>query len=161
MSAAVDRHQFAIGYGVARQGLPSAASFRTWLAEALPARSRACAVALRVVDADEARTLNHSFRGRDYATNVLSFPAGEARLDDGTRLLGDIAICAPVVVREAAEQGKSTRAHFAHLTVHGMLHLLGYDHEETGEAETMERRERLLLKRLGFPDPYRVGADQA
>ena len=99
--------------------------------------------------AAEARRLNREYRGRDYATNVLSFPYSDKPL------CGDVVICAPVVAREARAQGKDVRAHHAHLLVHGLLHLRGYDHERgPREAARMEARERAILSRLGFPDPY-------
>lgn len=106
---------------------------------------------MRFVDAEEGRTLNRHYRHRDYATNVLSFVyASEPAVS------GDLVVCVPVVLREASEQGKPPQAHFAHLIVHGMLHLLGYDHE-TGrkEAARMEAKEREILAGLGYPDPYR------
>ncbi len=105
---------------------------------------------MRFVGADEGRKLNRDYRGRDYATNVLSFP-----YESGSRLAGDLVLCLPVVEREAEEQGKPPEAHFAHLIVHGMLHLQGYDHE-TGadDAERMEAVEREILEALGYPDPY-------
>ena len=104
---------------------------------------------MRLVGIDEGRALNRDWRGRDYATNVLSFPMQEPGY------LGDIVICAAVVAREAVEQHKSARAHWAHMVVHGVLHLLGHDHVVDAEAERMEALERKLLLRLGFPDPYR------
>lgn len=114
-------------------------------------------LSLRIVDETEMRGLNARFRGRDYATNVLSFPADlPAELD--LPLLGDIAICAPVVRREAAAQGKAADAHWEHMIVHGTLHLLGHDHENTAEAERMEALERQVLAHLGRPDPYREQA---
>jgi len=110
-------------------------------------------VALRIIDEAEMRALNLRYRGRDYATNVLSFPADlPAGLD--LPLLGDIAICAPVVRREAADQSKPPEAHWEHLLVHGMLHLLGFDHEEETAAQTMENLERRILATLGRADPY-------
>jgi probable rRNA maturation factor len=144
-----------VGYAVPRAGVPAAASFRQWVEAALRGakRRRATELSIRVVDADEGRTLNRDYRGKDYATNVLSF---EAELPPGLALplIGDIVICAPVVAREAAEQGKPPRDHWAHLTVHGVLHLLGYDHLEEAEAEAMEALETRVLARLGIPDPY-------
>jgi probable rRNA maturation factor len=110
-------------------------------------------VAIRIVDADEGQALNLQYRGRDYATNVLSFPAD---LPPGVNLplIGDLVICAPVVAREAAEQGKKPTDHWAHMTVHGTLHLLGYDHMEDAEAEAMEALETRILAGLGIADPY-------
>jgi probable rRNA maturation factor len=110
-------------------------------------------VAIRVVGEKEGRALNHKYRGKDYATNVLSFPT---ELPEGVNLplLGDLVICAPVVAQEAQAQGKALNAHYAHLTVHGVLHLLGLDHDDEREAEAMERIERGILADLGLPDPY-------
>lgn len=96
----------------------------------------------------EGRRVNREFRGKDYATNVLTFIYGAKPLE------GDVVICAPVVAREAKAQGKSIAAHHAHLLVHGLLHLQGLDHERRGEAERMENRERRILAKLGFGDPY-------
>ncbi|WP_114241729.1 rRNA maturation RNase YbeY [Dyella sp. C9] len=144
-----------IVYGVARKGVPAAASFRRWVDAALRGakRRKAAELAIRIVDTREGRMLNREYRGRDYATNVLSFPA---ELPPGLNLplIGDLAICAPVVAREAAEQGISPRDHWAHLTVHGVLHLLGYDHIEDTEAEAMEALETRILAGLGIADPY-------
>lgn len=105
---------------------------------------------MRFVDAEEGRQLNRDYRGKDYATNVLSFPYAVEPV-----VQGDLVVCLPVVLREAAEQGKAAPAHFAHLVAHGMLHLQGYDHE-TGEADAlrMEAKEREIMAALGFPDPY-------
>ncbi len=111
---------------------------------------------MRVVSPAESRRLNHAWRSKDKPTNVLSFPA-EAPGGVTPRMLGDLAICASVVAREAREQGKPLRAHWAHMVVHGTLHLLGHDHERGArEAAAMERLEKRILARLGFPDPYRV-----
>jgi len=144
-----------LGYALPRRGLPASASFRRWVAAALAGAGRddATELSIRLVDADEGRELNHQYRGKDYATNVLSFPV---ELPDGieTPLIGDLVICAPVVAREAAEQGKPERHHWAHLTVHGILHLLGYDHIVEAEAEVMEALERRILATLDIPDPY-------
>lgn len=146
--------QLALGYGAPRRGVPARASFQRWAEAALRGARRhgRYALSLRVVDAEEGRQLNHQWRGRDYATNVLSFPAGE-RIE-GLRLLGDIALCAPVVAREAGEQGKPVSAHFAHLTVHGILHLLGHDHETAADAAAMEALEVRILATLGLANPY-------
>jgi probable rRNA maturation factor len=116
-------------------------------------RRQPAEVAIRIVGADEGQALNRDYRGKDYATNVLSFPA---ELPPGVDLplIGDLAICAPVVAREATEQGKKPRDHWAHLTVHGTLHLLGYDHIEDAEAEAMEALETRILAGLGIGDPY-------
>ena len=126
--------------------VPSDRSIRAWARAAL---ARAAAVTVRFVGEAEGRALNRDFRGRDYATNVLTFVYA------ASPLAGDVVICAPVVAREARDQGKAVRAHYAHLVVHGLLHLQGHDHERAGEAGRMERRERAVLARLGFPDPYR------
>ena len=142
-----------VSYGLPRKGLPSAVSFRRWAEAAAQGRIRRGDLAIRVVDTKEGRALNRHYRGKDYATNVLSFPVD---LPEGVDLpmLGDLVICAPVVAREAKEQGKPLAAHYAHLTVHGVLHLLGLDHEDEREAEAMEQLEREILAGLGLPDPY-------
>ncbi|KPA89137.1 MULTISPECIES: rRNA maturation RNase YbeY [Pseudomonas] len=133
---------------------PSEADFRTWCALALRQRSADSELTIRLVDEAEGRELNRTWRQKDYATNVLSFPADvpDELLD--IPLLGDLVICVPVVAREAAEQGKALEAHWAHLVIHGCLHLLGYDHIDDEEAEEMEALERELLAELGHPDPY-------
>jgi probable rRNA maturation factor len=110
-------------------------------------------LAIRIVGEREGCALNRHYRGKDKATNVLSFPA---ELPEGVTLplLGDIVLCAPVVAREAHAQGKTLSAHYAHLTVHGVLHLLGWDHENAREADAMEALERQVLDLLGYADPY-------
>ncbi|MBL8300221.1 MAG: rRNA maturation RNase YbeY [Rhodanobacteraceae bacterium] len=141
--------------GLAAAGIPRADSFRRWVEAALAAarRRRASEVSIHLVGDDEGRRYNRDYRGRDYATNVLSFPA-ELPAGVRTPLLGDLIVCAPVVAREAAEQHKPPRHHYAHMTVHGVLHLLGYDHHLDIEAEQMEAIERRALARLGIADPY-------
>lgn len=139
--------------------LPSEAQLRAWCELALRQRSADSELTIRLVDEPEGRELNRTYRQRDYATNVLSFPADLPDELDGIQLLeipllGDLVICAPVVEREAGEQDKSLEAHWAHLVIHGCLHLLGYDHLEEAEAEEMETLERTLLAELGHPDPY-------
>ena len=154
------RLDVAVGYALPRAGIPAAASFRKWAATALQGRIREADLAIRIVDAEEGRALNRHYRGKDYATNVLGFPAEiPPGLPKGVKLplLGDLVICAPVVAREAQEQGKPLNAHYAHLTVHGCLHLLGLDHEDPREADAMEQLEREILAGLGLPDPYAAG----
>ncbi|GAB2491049.1 rRNA maturation RNase YbeY [Arenimonas alkanexedens] len=142
-----------VSYGLPRAGLPAAVSLRRWAAAAAQGRIKRADLAIRLVDAKEGRALNRHYRGKDYATNVLSFPV---ELPEGVNLplLGDLVICAPVVAKEALEQGKPLSAHYAHLTIHGVLHLLGLDHEDEREAEAMEQMEREILASLGLPDPY-------
>jgi len=108
-------------------------------------------ITVRVVDADEGRALNHSYRGKDYATNVLTFDYARA-----PRVHADLVLCAPVVAQEAKDQGKTLRAHYQHLLVHGALHAAGWDHETSeADAEAMEAAEIAILARLGLPNPYR------
>ena len=130
--------------------IPTERQFRRWARAALGC---SCAVTLRVVGTAEGRRLNRGFRERDYATNVLTFVYGGERV-----LHGDIALCAPVVLREAREQRKDPEAHWAHLVVHGMLHLQGWDHEIEAEAAEMEALETQIVTELGYPDPYLVAA---
>ena len=132
-------------------GLPDQAAFTRWVKAALGERSTG--LTLRLADAGEMADLNQQYRGKAYATNVLSFPL-EFPMDTGIPYIGDIVICPEVVAREAAEQHKPLEAHYAHLTVHGVLHLLGYDHETDDEALEMETLETQMLARLGYPDPY-------
>ena len=127
---------------------PGRAQVGAWARAALEGDAE---VTIRLVDEEEGRTLNHAYRGKDYATNVLTFV-----YDTEPVCRGDIVLCAPVVSREAVEQVKSPEAHYAHLVVHGMLHLQGYDHEEDGEARAMEAVETHIMKRLGYTDPYAV-----
>lgn len=131
-------------------GVPPEADFLRWAAAALEGD---CSVTLRIVGRPEGRALNLGYRGRDYATNVLTFI-----YETAPACLGDLALCAPVVKVEASRQGKPAEAHWAHLTVHGMLHLQGYDHEVTADAERMEARETQILRELGYPDPYLMAA---
>jgi probable rRNA maturation factor len=133
--------------------VPAQPELLRWVHAALAAEGTEGEVSIRVVDAAESRELNRTYRDKDAPTNVLSFPC-ELAVEVEPRLLGDVVICAPLVATEAAAQGKSVRAHWAHLIVHGTLHLLGYDHERAAEAKRMEMRERSILGDLGFPDPY-------
>ena len=132
--------------------VPDDRTFSLWVETALRDQTEA-ALTIRVVGRDESRRLNQRYRGKDAATNVLSFPA-DLPPEIGLSLLGDIVICAPLVAVEAAEQGKSADAHWAHLTIHGVLHLLGYDHQEAAQAAEMERLEISLLASIGIADPY-------
>lgn len=136
----------AVQVACARRGLPSAARFRAW---ARCAAGGPATLGIRLVSAREARSLNTAYRGADYAPNVLSFAYAKAPL------AGDIVLCPSVVAREAREQGKSLAAHFAHLTVHGVLHLRGYRHARAGDARRMERAEIRILRALGVANPYR------
>ncbi len=136
----------AVQYAVARTGLPAAAALRRWASAAL---ERDVAATLRFVGLAEGRTLNSVYRGKDHATNVLTFV-----YDDAVPLAGDIVLCAPVLRREARAGGRTLRAHCAHLVVHGMLHLQGHDHATPREAARMEALETALLAKLGFADPY-------
>lgn len=142
--------------GMARRGIPLRARFIAWIEAALRAANhrKASELSIRIVDAKEGRQLNRNYRQRDYATNVLSFPA---ELPKGVHLplLGDLVICAPVLAREAREQGKPLREHYAHMTIHGTLHLLGFDHLNDRDAERMEALERRVLAGFGIVDPYR------
>ena len=136
------------------QPLPEGKQWRRWCQAALQRDVRKAQISLVVVDEAEGRALNRDYRGKDYATNVLSFALNEGDTVAGMPLFGDLVFCAPVVAREAAEQGKSLDAHYAHLVVHGMLHLQGLDHEEDDEAEAMEALETVILGKLGYADPY-------
>ncbi len=128
--------------------LPSRAQIRRWVAAAL---ERDAEITVRLADADEARALNHDFRHKSYVPNVLTFEYGE--IAPGI-LGGDVVICAPVVEREAREQGKPLKDHYAHMTIHGVLHLQGYDHLDPADADIMESREAVILKRFHIPNPY-------
>jgi probable rRNA maturation factor len=136
-------------YRTRRPWAPGPVSLRRWAR--LAAGGRRGELGIRIVGAGESRALNARWRGREGPTNVLSFPASPALAG---RQIGDIVVCAPVVSREAREQGKPLAAHWAHMVVHGTLHLLGFDHERAKDARRMEGRERALLARLGIPDPY-------
>lgn len=129
-----------------REGLPLRADFLRWARAALEGGG---SVTIRLVESEEGRALNRDYRGKDYATNVLSFP-----YEYEPRTVGDLVLCPAVVAREAAEQGKALADHYAHLTVHGMLHLQGRDHEDDASAEAMEAEEARILAGLGIENPY-------
>jgi probable rRNA maturation factor len=136
-----------VQYAVKTPHLPTPAQFRRWARAALERDAR---ITLRIVGKREARALNRRFRGKDRPTNVLSFT-----LQRTPRLEGDVALCAPVIACEAQAQGKTGAAHYAHLVVHGVLHLQGYDHVTERQARRMERLETRIVTGLGFPDPYK------
>jgi probable rRNA maturation factor len=138
----------AVQFASEANDLPSRAQIRRWVAAALEHNAE---ITVRIVDADEAQALNQDYRDKAYVPNVLTFEYGE--ITPGV-LGGDVVICAPVVEREAREQGKPLKHHYAHMTVHGVLHLQGYDHLEPAEAELMEAREAAILKRFHIPNPY-------
>jgi probable rRNA maturation factor len=134
-------------------GMPSASDIRRWVRATLPEAKADAELCIRIVDEAEIVELNARYRDRREPTNVLSFPA-DIPSQLGIPLLGDVVICAPVVNREALEQHKDTRAHWAHMVVHGTLHLLGFDHQSEEEAANMESLETRILAALDFPDPY-------
>lgn len=153
MSASVPALDLELQRAVQDVPLPSETEFRRWVAAALVVPHASVEVVIRVVDETESASLNETYRHKQGPTNVLSFPF-EAPPGVQSNLLGDLAVCAPVVEREAREQGKPATAHWAHMVVHGVLHLQGYDHVEAGAAEEMENLERRILSQLGYPDPY-------
>lgn len=142
-----------VQYASEANDLPTRAQVRRWVAAAL---AHPAEITVRIVDADEARALNQDFRSKAYVPNVLTFEYGEIGHDESGRgiLGGDVVICAPVVEREAREQGKPLQDHYAHMTIHGVLHLQGYDHLDPAEADIMETREAGILKRFRIPNPY-------
>jgi probable rRNA maturation factor len=142
-----------VQYAITADGIPAPDKMRHWVESALQDRRPAAELAVRIVDEAEITALNRQYRGKDGATNVLSFPY-EDMPGMVTEQLGDIVICAPVVAAEAVAQGKTLEAHWAHIVIHGVLHLLGHDHHRDTEAREMEALEIRLLADLGFPDPY-------
>ena len=150
------RLNLSVQYACNQGGLPSRPQIRAWVRAALDVdEKRGGQITIRFVEPEEGQSLNNDYRGKDYATNVLSFPYEVEPV-----VAGDLVICATVVEREAAEQEKTLEAHYAHLIVHGILHLQGYDHEiGENEALLMEDKERTILAQLGFADPYRNDAD--
>lgn len=134
--------------------VPKDEDFARWVGAALDGRREVAELTIRLVDETEGASLNHQYRGRSGATNVLSFPFEPPPGVDGLGLIGDLVICTPVVEREAIEQGKTPDAHWAHMVVHGVLHLIGFDHRDEAEAAEMEGLETRILRGLGFPPPY-------
>lgn len=142
-----------VQYASAASSLPTRSQLRKWVQSTLRVDTE---LTIRIVDEVEGRELNATYRGKDYATNVLTFPLTEVPY-----LLGDIVICAPVVINEANAQNKPIEAHFAHMTVHGTLHLHGYDHETDDQASLMESIEVTTMQKLGYPNPYRITEEHA
>jgi probable rRNA maturation factor len=140
------RLSLAVQYAVSPRGVPTRAQFRRWVRAALEHDAH---ITLRVVGQAEGLALNRDYRHKSYATNVLTFVLRETSPYEG-----DLALCAPVVAREARAQRKTTLAHYAHLTIHGVLHLQGYDHEKTADARVMEAHESAIMANLGYADPY-------
>ena len=149
-----DQHQAVdVQYAVTVDGMPEESEIRQWVLQTLPEQNKASELTIRVVDEAEITALNRQYRGKEGATNVLSFPY-EAIPGVASDLLGDVVICAPVVASESVVQNKPLDAHWAHMVIHGVLHLLGYDHHQDDEAQRMEVRETELLDSLGYANPY-------
>jgi probable rRNA maturation factor len=142
-----------VQYAVTTDGMPEEDKIRQWVLQTLPEQKKDSELTIRVVDEAEITALNRQYRGKEGATNVLSFPY-EAIPGVASDLLGDVVICAPVVATESVVQNKPLDAHWAHIVIHGVLHLLGYDHHQDDEAHKMEARETELLDSLGYPNPY-------
>ena len=140
-----------VQYAAQPEDAPGRPQIRKWVKSAL---KRDADMTVRLVEEAEGRELNREYRGKDYATNVLTFVYDDEDLPSELPLSGDLVLCAPVVAREAGEQGISIEAHYAHLIVHGVLHLQGYDHEDEAEAEEMEAMESEIIVKLGYVDPY-------
>lgn len=147
-------YQIDIGNNSQSQHIPAVNDLERWISAALQSQKlEEAEVSVYIVDEDESQELNAQYRGKDYPTNVLSFPADIAE-EVGIPLLGDLVVCAPVVERETQEQGKTLQAHWAHMLIHGTLHLVGFDHIDDDEAEAMETLETQILTGLGYPAPY-------
>ncbi|MCC7412555.1 MAG: rRNA maturation RNase YbeY [Gammaproteobacteria bacterium] len=150
------RVDLTVQYASRSRAVPAETALRRWVSAALGGGRRA-ALTVRIVDRAESRRLNSRWRGRRKPTNVLSFPFGDRGVPGARGHIGDIVVCAPVVNAEASAQGKSREQHWAHILVHGTLHLLGHDHDVGARAARMEALERRLLARMGYPDPYQSG----
>jgi probable rRNA maturation factor len=148
------RLELDLSYAARQPWVPNGRQLMLWASAALAPLRRSVVLSVRVVGAARSRSLNARYRNKDKATNVLSF-GGAGSAPDGRLFLGELVICSPVVAREALVQGKSLKAHWAHMTVHGVLHLLGFDHERERDAVKMAAKEIQILDRLGFSDPYR------
>jgi probable rRNA maturation factor len=137
----------------ASEEAPDPQSIERWVSAAIGNRRKSTELSVRIVDNEEGQLLNQQYRGSSGATNVLSFPF-ENESPEPLSLIGDIVVCAPIVAKEAAEQNKALNAHWAHMIIHGVLHLLGYDHQNDTEANAMEALETEIMQGLGFPPPY-------
>jgi probable rRNA maturation factor len=146
-------YRITVQYACTASEVPDAGQLQSWASQALAGRCKRAILTIRLVDREEGAALNGQFRSQDKATNVLSFPADDPAWVTVPNI-GDLVICVPVVLAEAAEQHKPVQAHFAHLTIHGVLHLLGHDHVVPHEAEVMEALEREILQAMGYADPY-------
>jgi probable rRNA maturation factor len=142
-----------VQYATARGKVPDRRKIRKWAMTCLAGANKDMEFTIRIVGEREACELNRKWRGKNKATNVLSFPAGHTRFAPG--LLGDIILCAPIILREAREQNKQPNAHWAHMVIHGLLHLMGYDHTRKKDAEIMETIEIEKLQSLNYPNPYK------
>jgi len=147
------QYEYALDKNTDQTVLPQVADFRNWVGTALSGRKEDAQLSIRIVDETESTYLNEHYRHKTGPTNVLSFPA-EFSAEIPISLIGDIVICAPIVIKEAQAQGKNILAHWAHMTIHGTLHLLGFDHNNDKNAEEMESIEIDILKQLGFDNPY-------
>jgi probable rRNA maturation factor len=150
----VGRLELDVSYAARQPWVPSPRQLAAWASAALAPLRRSSVLSVRVVGQTRSRSLNAHYRHKDKPTNVLSF-SGAGSVPDGRYFLGELVICAPVVAHEALTQGKTLESHWAHMTVHGVLHLLGFDHERKREAVKMAAKEIQILDRLGFSDPYR------
>jgi probable rRNA maturation factor len=148
------RLELDVSYAARQPWVPNRRQLCVWTAASLAPLRRSVVLSVLVVGKARSRSLNDRYRNKDKPTNVLSF-AGAGRVPDGRHFLGELVICSPVVAQEALAQGKSLKAHWAHMTVHGVLHLLGFDHEREPDAVKMAAKELQILDRLGFSDPYR------
>lgn len=148
-------HHIIVQYAINERIAPKSQDLCHWAEAAVCDHMDSSEITIRVVDSAEMTYLNNTYRQKNKPTNVLSFPAPED-IRELTGTLGDIVICAEVVNTEAKEQNKRQEAHWAHMTIHGVLHLLGFNHEEDNEAEEMENLEKVVMQKLGFPDPYEV-----
>lgn len=153
-------HHIVIQYAVPKK-IPGTVLLKRWANAALSKQTSPCEITIRIVDTAEMTELNSTYRHKNGPTNVLAFPFEmPAEIDDGIHILGDIVICTEVVDREAAEQNKELKAHWAHMVIHGTLHLLGHDHVNEEDANIMEAEEIRILKTLNFPNPYQLSSDK-